>query len=203
MAQFDWENLLTRWSRDLLACPEVAQTLPPEVLKSGWLGYAPATEDQVRRTEARLGATLPPSYREFVKVSNGWRTTGFFIERLFSTEEIDWFRNRHQELIDAALRGAQLQGKPLPVPDEQYFVYGDEQEPHKMRWEYLQTTVQVSELWDTNVYLLNPRVVTPEGEWEAWFLAHWLLGATRYRSFWELMEGEYMSFLQLKDRRKD
>ena len=48
------------------------------------------------------------------------------------------------------------------------------------------------------MYLLNPMVVTPEGEWEAWMFAHWLPGARRYRSFWELMGGEYRMFLRVR-----
>ena len=36
--------------------------------------------------------------------------------------------------------------------------------------------------------------VTHDGEWEAWFFANWLPGATRFRSFAELMEAEYQSF---------
>src|SRR5262249_28866812 len=31
--------------------------------------------------------------------------------------------------------------------------------------------------------LLNPMVVWPDGEWEAWFFANWLPGAARYPSF--------------------
>lgn len=46
----------------------------------------------------------------------------------------------------------------------------------------------------SDVYLLNPRVVTPDGEWEAWYFAHWLPGAVRYRSFWDLMNDEYHNF---------
>jgi hypothetical protein len=46
----------------------------------------------------------------------------------------------------------------------------------------------------TDVYLLNPCVVTEDGEWEAWYLAHWLPGAVRYRSFWDLMNDEYTTF---------
>ncbi len=47
------------------------------------------------------------------------------------------------------------------------------------------------------IYLLNPQVVTEEGEWEAWFFANWLPGAARYRSFQEMMEAEYQDFLAL------
>ena len=52
---------------------------------------------------------------------------------------------------------------------------------------------------DSAIYLLNPKVVTPDGEWEAWFFANWLPGAARYRSFVELMQAEYRSFRQLHE----
>jgi hypothetical protein len=195
-APLDWREFLTAWSRELLACPEVADGLPPEVVRSGWLGYPPAPEAQLRAAERRLRAPLPPSYRAFLGVTNGWRATGFFVHRLFPVEELDWYRARHQVLIDAWLSGAHADG-PLVVPDAQYFVYGAAQRAETMRPEYLQAALQLSELFDTNVYLLNPQVVTPAGEWEAWFHAGWLAGAERHRSFWELMVAERQKFLAL------
>jgi hypothetical protein len=44
---------------------------------------------------------------------------------------------------------------------------------------------------DSAVYLLNPQVVSEDGEWDAWFFANWLPGATRYRSFAEMILKEY------------
>ena len=39
----------------------------------------------------------------------------------------------------------------------------------------------------------------PEGEWEARYVASWMPGARRYRSFWELMLGPYRSFVNVKE----
>jgi hypothetical protein len=83
------------------------------------------------------------------------------------------------------------------LSDEEYFVYGEEQDSVMFRTEYLQTALQISEEGDSAVYLLNPLVVTPEKEWEAWFFANWLPGATRYRSFRDMMQAERESFLRL------
>ena len=66
----------------------------------------------------------------------------------------------------------------------------------RFRIEYLESAVEVSDIGDSAIFLLNPQVVTPDGEWEAWFFANWLPGASRYRSFGELMETEYHSFHQ-------
>jgi HEAT repeat protein len=57
--------------------------------------------------------------------------------------------------------------------------------------------LQISAIGDAAVYLLNPQVITKNGEWEAWFFANWLPGAHRYRSFQELMQGQYTSFAAL------
>lgn len=45
------------------------------------------------------------------------------------------------------------------------------------------------------VWLLNPHVVGPDGEWEAWDFASWHPGEVRYRSFWDLMEYQFGRYL--------
>jgi len=47
---------------------------------------------------------------------------------------------------------------------------------------------------DSAVYLLNPQVISADGEWEAWFFANWLPRAHRYRSFQEMMEAHFHQF---------
>jgi len=46
--------------------------LSAETIKSQWIGFPGATEDQLIAAETRLGVTLPPSYQTFLKVTNGW-----------------------------------------------------------------------------------------------------------------------------------
>ena len=193
IATFEWTGFLRRWSRDLLRIGDAIEDLPANVIASGWMGYPGATEAQIGEVEAHLGTRLPPSYREFLTVTNGWRQTTPFIDRLWSTEEIEWLSVRNQELIDIWMED------PSPVSDEEYFNYGAGQRSEFLRSEYLQTALEISDWGDSAIYLLNPQVVTPAGEWEAWFFANWLPGATRHRSFWELMQDEYESFLRLRD----
>jgi hypothetical protein len=207
MADFDWQGLMTRWNTELLADEEIRATLPPEVIAAGWMGYPGATEERIAALEARLGATLPPSYRAFLAFSNGWRATGHFIPAVWSTEEVEWFAVRNQDTIDDWLDGEATVtgGEPLPpVPDEDYLSYGkDGAAEGAMRSEYLQTALEISdrEVAGTAIYLLNPQIVTPEGEWEAWFFAHWIPGAVRYRSFWEMIVAEAAGYLGLLENR--
>ena len=198
MVALDWRGFLQEWSRALLASPAVAAQLPRDVVTSRWLGYTGATEEQLARAEARLGTRLPPSYREFLQVSNGWRQLTPFIDQLWSTDEIEWFAVRNQQWIDAYTHPIGYNDLP-PVSDTAYYVYGEAQDCVAFRPEYLTTALEISAVGDSAIYLLNRQVVTPDGEWEAWFFANWLPGANRYRSFQELMQAEYQRFLRLRD----
>jgi hypothetical protein len=100
-------------------------------------------------------------------------------------ESTDWFQKLEPQCVEA-YTGPQLPSTPT-VSDKKYFVYDDTQDPAHLRVEYLTTALQISPTGDSAVYLLNPRVVAEDGEWEAWFFANWLPGATRYRSFVEMI----------------
>jgi hypothetical protein len=76
----------------------------------------------------------------------------------------------------------------------QYFVYGPEQDTINLRCEYLEHTLEISTRGDSSVYLLNPKIVGADGEWEAWFFANWAAGAYRYKSFAEMMLAHYQDF---------
>lgn len=211
MNSFNWESFLRQWSRELLeSITDNPEKLPPAVIESKWLGYPGATEKQIARAEARLGMALPPSYREFLKVTNGWRQTTPFIYRLWSTEDIEWFSVRHQDWINTFVErygnsslNIDLSGNGRlvtpSIPDAEYLIYDDEQDCSKLRVEYLHKVLEISDIGESTVYLLNPQVITEDGEWEAWFFGDWLPGADRYRSFQEMMLAEYENFLELRE----
>lgn len=80
-----------------------SDAVPADVMKDAsptWLDYPGAAQAQIAQAEARLGITFPPSYRSSLTVSNGWRWLDYFGGPLWSTEDIDWFRARHQDWID-------------------------------------------------------------------------------------------------------
>ena len=196
-----WRELLTRWNSDLLSDPELTDSLPSKAVASGWLGSPGATEEQITAAEMRLGASLPPSYREFLKVSNGWLRTGQFIYRIWGVEDTQWFNVRNGDFLNMLERADKYLGK-MEVNDEDYFTYGSEQKSVCFRPEYMRSCLEVSEWGDSAIYLLNPTIVTSDGEWEAWFYASWLPGAERYRSFYELMQGQYREYWELRHDRE-
>jgi hypothetical protein len=226
MSTFNWEHFMRQWSREWLESSGNGQNvLPTAVIQSGWLGYPGATEAQIVQAETRLGIRLPPSYRDFLKVTNGWRQTTPFIYQLWSTAEIEWFAVRHRAWIDCFVERFVAQGAREPstngfghavtngagryrdrpsdtasISDAEYFIYGEAQDCMALRVGYLQTALEISPKGDSAIYLLNPQVITPEGEWEAWFFGDWLPGADRYQSFLEMMQAEYENFLELRER---
>ncbi len=191
-----WRPFLEAWSRQAFASRQPLNDVPAEAVRSGWLGYPGATEEQLAQLEARLGARLPPSYRAFLSTTNGWwQPTGYDEQYQFwSTEQVEWMAVRNQEWIDGWLMGWHCSDPAPPhVPDDEYFVYGKDQTPAALREEYFSSLLEVSaEALTRSIYVLNPQIVTAEGEWEAWYWDHDEI--TRYRSFWEMLQAAHEQF---------
>ena len=189
-----WRELLTQWNADVFASPVHLGQLPPEIVASGWLGQVGATDQQLYELERRLETHLPNSYKEFLKFTNGWWLALSSVYRLWSVDKIEWLRVRHQEDWIAPWLSNQES-----VDDDDYFVYGDAQDTVNIRPEYLATSLEISEVFDGALFLLNPIITTPDGEWEGWFMANWMAGARRFQSFWELMKGHYETFIKQRN----
>lgn len=197
MFSYDWKGLMEQWNRELLASRALVHELEyrsyrsdaykgrytEEVLKSGWLGYPGATDEQITRTEARLGVALPPDYRQFLAFTNGWRLLTHFIPGLWPVKDLEWTRVTDPDLIE--------------IWEDEELTQGLEYIMHESK--YLRSTLRISdqEYAGTAILLLNPGVVTGHGEWEAWFFAHWS-PEDRCSSFWELMNNLHESFLQVE-----
>lgn len=184
-----WEPWLREWNRELLARHDpteynafVDPLVTPAVLASGWLGSPGVTAGQLAELEARLGVTLPPSYRSFLRASNGFLQPGVIVPRLLPAHEVMWLREADPDTIDAwTVAGSRTGGVADPDGFEQYL-------PAALK-------VSARETVGTAVYLLNPRVAGPDGEWEAFFFAHWVPGARRFPSFRALMQAELEDLL--------
>jgi tetratricopeptide (TPR) repeat protein len=191
MDQHEWKRFILDWSKkveaqDLEEHASERRTIDPE---HGY-GAPGASDGAIADAEKKLGTTLPQSYKEFLKASNGLKqpimgmpaTGGDF----WPVEEIDWLRVRNQEWIDVW-----GQADETEVSDEEYFVYGPDQDSCLFRTEYVSKCLEISHDGDAGIYLLNPEIKDSSGEWEAWHLASWMPGATRYRSFQEMLKAHY------------
>ncbi|PHV62259.1 SMI1/KNR4 family protein [Cyanobacterium aponinum AL20118] len=202
----NWLDFLEKWSQEAL---EILSPLQKEenisslteseleFLTTKTLLKPPATPSQIENLENRLRKKLPPSYKDFLRTSNGWIQLAMDAEDgiLWSTEEVDWLIKQEPELVETWHNG-----RDNYVSDEKYFVYGKEQDCIDVRTEYLCSALALSPLIDSAIYLLNPQVVTNDGEWEAWFFGNELPGANRYPSFAQMMIAEKERVLySLKD----
>jgi hypothetical protein len=185
----EWWQALADMSRQLLADESLRAELDEAMVRSGWLGFSGASREGIESAEKRLGRALPGSYRDFLRVSDGWQRGPNFPYRWFGANEIDWFRVKEPEWVRIWTEETAVIEEN--IPDDKYFVYGQEQDSVSMRREYLNDCLQVAEPIDGYVYLLNPDVVTAEGEWEAWLFGNKLAGATRYRSWRDLVWQEW------------
>lgn len=177
MTNIEWETWLARWNRELIDRLEPGRDytdpendLTTEIIASGWLGYPGATEEQIEQLETRLGMPLPPSYRAFLRSSNGFRQPGVLVPRLLPIGEVDWFRQQNQETIDM-LKSYELEDLTNAL------------------------AISARERTGTAIYLLNPDVVDDDGEWEAIYYAHWMHPCPHYCSFPELMQRAFRTLL--------
>ena len=179
--RFDWPDLLERYSHAYLRDRWYPLDLPDEVVASGWLGFPGADEALIAAVEERLGLRFPPSYRSFLKTSNGFRRAG--VPDVWPVDQV-----RRGEAVWPDADWSQEDD----VPDELYFVYGAEQDPVNVRYSYLPGCLVITREYQGDMYLLNPEVHFGD-EWEAWVLSSRAPGAYRYQSFWDLMLEEYKS----------
>lgn len=192
---FDWLELMHELNSRRISHDELdLEDIPAEMQKSKWLGYSGATEEEIQEAEVRLGITLPTSYRNFLKISNGWSYfKGYGGEfHLLPVSKIEWFANTYRdegyEWWDYDEFDEESQ------KDEDYFVYGSEQDCIYFRPSYIRKSLQISGIMDVSVILLNPEVSLADGEWEAMILDCKLPGANRYKTFLEFMMNEPQSF---------
>ena len=174
-------TILADISRLQLADSAIAESVPGHKSETNWLGEPGASEAEITSAELRLGVQLPPSYRAFLTLSNGFDNVSPFIFRLYSAAEIEWFRVRNQGWIDAYQTGDDFS------PEEHL---ANPEDSVRFRSAYLSSCLQISDEGDSAVVLLNPEVVNEEGEWETWFFANWSPGATRYPSFRSYVDSE-------------
>jgi hypothetical protein len=181
-----WTPILSRLNSIILESDRWKEELTPECLSIGWCGSLPATESEILRVEDRLGVRLPPSYRSFLSVSNGWRPFSGAVERLLTVQEIEHFRAADPK----GLAEIEKYYKESDLSDEQYLDYETPKNMEALRHRYYAGSLLVGTGWgvEADMILLNPQIVFPDGEWEAICFANWIPGNQRYRSFFELVK---------------
>ncbi|HET6502555.1 MAG TPA: SMI1/KNR4 family protein [Amycolatopsis sp.] len=175
----DWKPWLTRWSEEWISSAEPGD-LDSAVLTQCWLGFAPATEDEVAAAEARLGMRLPPSYREFLLSTNGWRNAGCFVFRMRDTSNLGWLRDHEPHW-------------------ENWEDLSPDDNPDPGNGNRFTRGLLLSLDADAGILFLDPGDVDEAGEWAAYSLFSWRAEPpVRFASFIELMEQLYAEFHRMR-----
>ncbi|MCB9457585.1 MAG: SMI1/KNR4 family protein [Anaerolineaceae bacterium] len=195
-AQYDWTTWLKRWNTLLIEKldPDDYPYYEPGVIqavRSGWLGSEASSQEQIEELETRLGKVLPPSYRQFLRVSNGFQQPGMLVPRLLSCRDVDWLHVIEKDSFDSWLtwRAQELSRTEQRGDDTRFFL------------QHIESMVVISEkeVSGSARYLLNAARAGTDGEWEAYHYAHWRPGAIRFASFWHLMQRELDYLLSFVD----
>lgn len=193
MSPEEWHEFLLNWQQKVLQTEAYVKAFYvldafPELADGPVVTEGNA--DDVSALEERLGKSLPDSYRNFLLAASGWVHVTMFA-RFLAPAEVNWFYDTNKDWVDIWIEGSGDYG----VPDEDYFVYGPDQDCINIRAEYMKACLKLSTDEDGYVFLLNPEVTTDDGEWEAWAFGTKLPGAVRYRTFEEMMRAEYETAL--------
>ncbi len=188
----DWAIFLDKWNQQVFEKIKARNIQPSkyhhysEDTDYNCYHLPGASESQIIELEQKLQTKLPVGYRNFLLASNGFVS----LDRRYmfcDTDKIDWFIQENRRWAEKS------SNYDRDISDEQYFQYGENQNTCSMRSRYIKTTLQISPVDESCVYLLNPLIVDSRKEWEAWDFASRNPGAFRYRSFWDMMQTLYLT----------
>ncbi|MEV4233080.1 SMI1/KNR4 family protein [Streptomyces bobili] len=151
-------------------------------------GRPAAKEAAIAAAEARLGRRLPPSYREFLAVSDGWRVDQIAgVYQLGGVADIDWFRDPYDM---TAMYEESLGDDPR---QEDVLLAG--------MW---QRALRLETDSDMSYALLDPGDTDQNGEWALYVYKGWSGEfPDRYPSFRAYMEAMYRGFHRDRVERPD
>ena len=168
MEKFDWTKFLHEFNSVLLELYELEQLEQGEdVLDISYLRPG-AIVEEIAAAEDRLGVQLPPSYKAFLRVSNGFEWpeagAGAQVGKLLSTKKIEWLSSYAPEWIEI------YGGDDISYEEH---LKNQAKGGSRYKGRYLEKCLVISATGDACIALLCPEVVTSEGEWEFWRLGSW------------------------------
>lgn len=187
---FDWRSFLLGWSgewADSLPDDEIRGEEDETARQERWLGFPPASEERIAAMEERLGRRMSPSYREFLRVSDGWRHAGGFVWLLAGTADARW----HEDASGLA---------------ELFEEYLDDDAGPEERHEadIWRRGLQLDVESDITHVLMDPEDVDENGEWAVYTWASWRAAPPeRHASFLAFMREMHREFHGLRARRRE
>jgi hypothetical protein len=180
----DWRSFLLEWSGEWADSRPDGEAGDEEeaARRARWLGFPPASEERIAALEQRLGRRMPPSYREFLKVSDGWRHAGGFVSLLAGTADARWHDDE----------------SGLAVMFEEYL--DEDSGPEERREaDIWRRGLQLDVESDATYVLMDPADVDEDGEWAVYTWAGWKAAPPeRHASFLAFMRDMHREFHTLR-----
>ncbi|MFJ4838690.1 SMI1/KNR4 family protein [Streptomyces sp. NPDC088746] len=183
---FDWRAFLGRWQDEWVPRADAEEDEDGQILVSQ--GRPGAGEAAIAAAEDRLGRRLPPSYREFLAVSDGWHVDQVAgVYQLGGVADIDWFQDPFGM---------------TPMYEES--LGDDPSEEEVLLAGMWRRALQLETDSDMSYALLDPGDSDQDGEWALYLYKGW--GGEypdRYPSFRAYMEAMYRGFHSDRVERPD
>lgn len=175
-----WTELLRRWSAEAITyADEIRLDVSSEMRESGWIGAPPARPQDIAAAEAYLGRRLPPSYRDFLAITDGWPAFSFDFGRLRRLSEVDWVAAANPRLYKVVCE-----------------TFGDDVSPDDEDGSPLMNNALLLSTGHDN-FLFDVRRVAADGEWGTATWTSWGPGAGHQRpSFRAGLEAHYANFVR-------
>ncbi|WP_406824927.1 SMI1/KNR4 family protein [Pedobacter sp. KACC 23697] len=129
-----------------------------EQVENKWLGNPPAAPAEITAAETRLGITFPADYKEFLLITNGFKTPNENVDPSFSKiGDVAFLKNVDSQLIEIWAENEELLDVAIKLA-RSIIVGGVEEEQY---------------------FLLIPPL-SENADWEYWKFASWIPGADPY-----------------------
>ncbi|RNL49649.1 SMI1/KNR4 family protein [Pedobacter jejuensis] len=133
-------------------------TFTDDQKKSKWLGNEPATKDEIKQAEDRLGLELPADYKAFLSIANGFASPNEHVEPSFvKVNEIGFLKDIDPKIIEDWL-----------VHDESFDIVVQ-----------LSRSILVGGINEEQYFLLIPPIIE-NTDWKYWKFATWIPGEDDY-----------------------
>lgn len=128
------EQILKEISYASILIGEAAAT--KEQIENNWLGFKPATSNEIQEAEQRLGLKLPEDYISFLKVTNGFAIANNIEPSFLPVQDIQYLKDIDNFIIEAYGLEELERAIFISGPDEEqhFFLIYPKEEGEKWRY---------------------------------------------------------------------
>lgn len=193
-----WRKFLDCWWARDRGSMDPSVSIEFEKYRSATFRQAAHAQDEtlkeIAAAETTLGARLPGSYRDFILATRGRYVLPYHISQFKSGGRDDFLpatKIGPVYRLEPELWQALVEDRQAPREIHYRYGYGESgrllSDPARFDSKDAKELIGVGSAYVYGTFALNPRDKTTDGEWEAWNISPNLPGATRFRSFAEMM----------------